>query len=57
MDEKENKKIEIVEGTGKDLDISTVYDHIKTNKDDINENDNSENKKNIIIPKSSSDKK
>ncbi len=57
MDEKENKKIEIVEGTGKDLDISTVYDHIKSNKDDINENDNNGTKKNIVIPKSSSDKK
>ena len=55
MDEKENKKIEIVEGTGKDLDISTVYDHIKSNKDDINENDNNGTTKNIVIPKSSSD--
>ena len=32
MEEKKNKKIEIVSGNGKDLNISPVYDHIDIEK-------------------------
>lgn len=46
----EQKKIEIVSGTGKDLNISPVYDHVNVNK-------SQEKPKNIIIPKSHSEKK
>lgn len=46
----EPKKIEIVSGTGKDLNISPVYDHVNVNK-------SQEKPKNIIIPKSHSEKK
>lgn len=42
-----NKKIEIVSGDGKDLDISPVYDHLNTGKPDCNDKP-----KNIVIPKS-----
>lgn len=45
MDEKNPKKIEVVNGDGKDLDISPVYDHI----DIENPRKNKENKK-IIVP-------
>lgn len=41
----EQKKIEIVSGTGKDLDISPVYDHLNVNR-------SQQKPKNIIIPKS-----
>lgn len=47
--EKDNKKIEIVSGNGKDLNISPVYDHI-----DIEKPKEEKEKKKIIIP---SDKK
>ena len=41
----EDKKIEIVSGDGKDLDISPVYDHINIEKPKEDKE-----KKNIIIP-------
>ena len=44
MDEKDENKIEIVSGDGKDLDISPVYDHIDIEKP------KDKDKKNIIIP-------
>ena len=40
-----NKNIEIVEGNGKDLNISHVYDHIDIEKPKEKE------KKKVIIPK------
>jgi len=43
--EKDNKKIEIVSGNGKDLNISPVYDHI-----DIERPEEEKEKKKIIIP-------
>lgn len=43
--EKDNKKIEIVSGNGKDLNISPVYDHI-----DIEKPKEEKEKKKIIIP-------
>lgn len=43
--EKDNKKIEIVSGDGKDLNISPVYDHI-----DIQKPKEEKEKKKIIIP-------
>ncbi len=43
--EKENKKIEIVSGNGKDLNISPVYNHI-----DIEKPKKEKEKKKIIIP-------
>ena len=44
-DNKDNKKIEIVSGNGKDLNISPVYDHI-----DIEKPKEKKEKKKIIIP-------
>ena len=41
-----DKKIEVVSGDGKDLDISPVYEHLEIEKP---REDNK--KKNIIIPK------
>jgi len=43
--EKDNKKIEIISGNGKDLNISPVYDHI-----DIEKPKDNKEKKKIIIP-------
>ena len=43
--EKKNKKIEIVSGNGKDLNISPVYDHI-----DIEKPKEEKGNKKIIIP-------
>ena len=43
--EKESKKIEIVSGNGKDLNISPVYDHI-----DIEKPKEEKEKNKIIIP-------
>ena len=47
----ENKKrpenIEVIQGNGKDLDISPVYDHIN----DTEPQPSSKKPKNIIIPK------
>lgn len=39
----DNKKIEIVNGKGKNLNISKVYDHIEIEKP-------KEKKKNVVIP-------
>ncbi len=49
----EKKEIEVVNGDGKELNISPVYEHIKS---DIVP-DNGNKRKDIVIPKSSSDKK
>lgn len=49
----EKKEIKVVNGDGKELNISPVYEHIKSDK--VPENDNK--KKNIVIPKGTSDKK
>jgi hypothetical protein len=51
MSDENKKEIKVVSGDGKDLDISPVYEHIKSDKVP---NDNK--KKDIVIPKSSSDK-
>ncbi|MBO4815713.1 MAG: hypothetical protein J5507_02005 [Clostridia bacterium] len=49
------KEIEIVNGNGKDLlNFSEVYEHIKTS---TNSNEEKYEKKEIVIPKGSSDKK
>ena len=45
MEDDKQKKIEIVSGNGKDLDISPVYDHI-----DIERPKEYKEKKKIIIP-------
>ena len=45
--EKDNKKIEIISGNGKDLNISPVYDHIDIEKP---KNKDEKEKKKIIIP-------
>lgn len=51
-DNDEKKEIKIVNGDGKDLNISNVYDHIN------NDNQNTDKeKKEIVIPKGSSEKK
>lgn len=42
----EKKEIEVITGDGKDLEISPVYEHIKS--DHIKEENE---KKNIVIPK------
>ena len=55
MDDKNQKNIEIVSGDGKDLEISTVFEHTKTNTSP-NDGEDTE-KKEIVIPKGSSDKK
>lgn len=52
MSEKK-KKIEVVNGDGKDLDISQVYDHIKSDNPPNDEN----KKKNIVIPKGKREQK
>lgn len=57
MDDNENKEskkeIEIVNGDGKDLlNFSEVYEHIKSSNDSEEEKE----KKEIVIPKGSSDK-
>lgn len=52
---KESKKeIEIVNGNGKDLDFSEVYEYIKTL---TNSTEEKKDNKEIVIPKSKSDKK
>ena len=45
MDDKKNKKIEVVSG-GNNLNISPVYDHI-----DIEKPKEKKEKKNVVIPK------
>lgn len=47
MDKKEEpKKIKVVSGNGKDLDISPVYDHLNVNR-------SQQKPKNIVVPKPS----
>ncbi len=46
MSEKEQKKIEVISGDGKNLNISPVYDHIDIERP----KEKKENKK-IVIPK------
>ncbi len=48
----QKKDIKVINGDVKDLNISSVYDHIKSDKP---KTDNP--KKEIVIPKGSSDKK
>ena len=55
MDDKNKKNLEVVSGNGEDLDISTVFEHTKTTTSQ-NDNEDTE-KKEIVIPKGSSDKK
>ena len=50
---KQKREIQVVTGDGTDLNISPVYDHIKSS----NTPSNDKNKEEIMIPKSSSDKK
>ena len=57
MDNKEEKQIKIVSGNGKNLDISTVYEHIKKDNELNDENNQNNKKKTIIIPKGESDTK
>ena len=52
MNNEEKKDIEVITGDGKDLDISPVYDHIKS---DVVP-DNGGKKKDIVIPKGESEK-
>ena len=60
MDEKEKnekdqnpkKEIKVINGNGDDLNISPVYEHIKSDEDS-----SIEKKKNIIIPKRISEEK
>ena len=50
MDENEEKKkadIEVVNGTGENLNISPVYDHIKVDKP----NNKTDKKGKIVVPK------
>ena len=47
----EEKKINIVSGDGKDLNISPVYNHLEIEKPKKKDN------KNIVIPKTKNDKK
>ena len=49
----ENKEIKIVQGDGKDLNISSVEDHIN----DLVSKKKSINKKDIVIPEVKKDKK
>ena len=44
------KEIQVVTGNGKDLDISTVYEHIKS-KDSQSHNNTNNKKGAIVIPK------
>ncbi len=48
----EKKEIEVIKGDGKDLTISTVYEHIKKDDSNTSEKKNEE----VIIPKSSKKK-
>ncbi len=45
------KKIEVISGNGKELDISPVYDHISTDKPKSTK----KIKQNIVIPNSKKD--
>ena len=48
----EKREIEVITGDGTDLNISTVYEHIKRDEDEINK----KKKTNIVIPKGEKDK-
>ena len=51
MDEKENNGYEVVSGDGSNLNISPVYEHLNAGKPR-----NTEEKKNIVIPKTTKNK-
>lgn len=51
MDEKENNEYEVVSGDGSNLNISPVYEHLNAGKPR-----NTEEKKNIVIPKTTKNK-
>ena len=55
MSDNDKKQIKVVSGDGKDLNISTVYEHIKKDVEINETNENNSKKKNIIIPKGNSD--
>ena len=55
MDSKNQKEIKVVNGNGKDLNISAVYEHIKS-KNSQDHNDTNNKKGDIVIPKGSSKK-
>ena len=50
-EKKKKKEIEVIQGNGKELNISPVYDHIKMDKPE-----NTINKEEIVIPKKKSKK-
>ncbi len=50
---KQKKEIQVINGDGTDLNISPVYDHIKSSHTPSND----KKKEDIVIPKGSSDKK
>ena len=54
-DQESKKEIKVVNGNGKDLNISTVYEHIK-NKDSQDRDNTNNKKRDIIIPKGTSKK-
>lgn len=49
MADKENKKIEVVTGNGKELEISEVKTHLSIAKPKIRDED--DKKKKVIVPK------
>ena len=49
---KENKKLTIVSGDGKDLEISPVYEHLKNERPNCNKKPT-----HIVVPKSEEDNK
>ena len=49
---KENKKLTIVSGDGKDLEISPVYEHLKNERPKCNKKPT-----HIVLPKSEEDNK
>ena len=51
MDEKENNEYEVVAGDGSNLNISPVYEHLNAGKPR-----NTDEKKNIVIPKTTKNK-
>ncbi len=56
MDNKDqDENLKIISGDGTDLNISTVYEHTKTTTS--LKDDEEKEKKEIVIPKGSSDKK
>lgn len=53
--QKSKKEIKVENGNGKELNISTVYEHIK-NKESQDQDNASNKKRDIVIPKGSSKK-